>query len=153
MTKKSSNIDSTEPQPMDATITEATTGTAHVNHQRQCYAMETLIKEVLDLFPDTPFEVSNFDGRNTGHDVTFDATAVPEDERTTFNNLLLLTETDIRVKTVTVADDEVLVEFTNDPRFQDMRLTFGLTSAYMILVDTEGQQEPVANHFTGEESA
>jgi len=131
-------------QPMDAAIRENTVGTATTNRKRNCYAMNTLIAEVTDLFPETSYEVSNYDGRNVAHDIQFDITSVPDDEQDLFILLMGLLvssdgshphNADPRIAEVSIDPEGVLVSFRASARTQDDRSPFGLADAWEIVVD------------------
>lgn len=124
-------------QPMDATIREEKEGVVATNHKRVAYALSTLVKEVLALFPETPHEFSGIDGRNTALDVTFDLTNMIPEDRDYFVPLLHFTEGDGRVSDVSYADDMLLVQIRPGARTQDVRDTFGLADAWLILTGTD----------------
>lgn len=128
-----------EIQPMDASIRENKTGTAATNRQRNCYAMKTLIAEVLALFPETSYEVSNYDGRNVAHDVQFDITSIPDEDQDLFTLLMgMLGDTaynqDSRITEVIIDPEGALVSFRANARTQDLREPFGLADAWEIIV-------------------
>ena len=125
------------PEPMDAGAREQAVGTPATNHRRACYAAKTLVAEVLDLFPETAYEYSHYNGRNTALAVTFDLTSVAAPEDDTLAALLELTNTDVRVWHVTVEDGQVLVMFRGSAVLQDDRSPFGLADALDVL---EGQE-------------
>jgi len=120
--------------PMDPSARERVTGIQAQNHPRLCWAMKTLIAEVKDLFPETTYEESGYDGRNTALNVTFDVHECPDLVR-----LLECVKTDDRVVDVVHDEQEqsVLVAFRAQPRMQDSREPFGLTDAWSILIDDE----------------
>lgn len=124
------------PEPMDSRITEAKVGTPSSNNERVCYAAKTLVAEAHELFPETPVEYSNPDGRNTMLDVSFDLTALDTNEADELTALLELVKTDARVADVLVDDDTVLISFKASARTQDSRDSFGLADAWYVL--TEG---------------
>lgn len=129
--------DSTKSEPMDAAIREARTGTPATNSERACYAAQTLADEVRSMFPETPVEYSNYNGRNTALDVSFDLTGMDESERSDLMPLLTMVEdTDLRVREVLAEDGSVLVSFWPSPRTQDSRDSFGLADALMVLAET-----------------
>lgn len=128
--------DDNSNKPMDASITENRVGTVHVNTKRNAYALVQLVDEVRHLFPETPYEFSNYNGRNTAMSVTFDLTAMDNDEAITFCQLLGLVKADQRVLDVITDDGQVLVDLFPSPRYQDRRESFSLADAYEIL--TEG---------------
>lgn len=129
-----------EAQPMDASISEARVGTPSTNNQRPCWAIKTLNEEVWSLFPETPVEYSNFNGRNTALDVTYDLTAIPEDERALAGKVIALLAGDARVADVVLVDDSVLISMHPNPRTQDSREPFGLANAHAILTSGEDDE-------------
>ena len=113
-------------------------GIPHVNAPRQCWAIKTLVAEVHTLFPETPVQYSNVDGRNTALAVAFDATGLSEDDRADFINLMqLLTDPayndDRRIEYGIIEDEQVIISMRSDPRTQDSREPFGLTDALHVL--------------------
>lgn len=129
--------ESKAPEPMDAGATESKVGTPVTNNHRVCYAGKRLVAEVHDLFPETPVEYGNYDGRNTALDVIFDLTALDATDSDMLAGLLELTTTDDRVAEVLVEDDLALVSFKGNPRTQDSRATFGLSDALDVLSEPE----------------
>lgn len=125
------------PEPMDPSASEARVGTAAINNSRVCYAAKTLTKELSALFPETPVQYSNYDGRNTALDVEFDLTVLDEPERSDLRNLLDLLDADNRVEEVITDEDSVLVSFFSNARTQDSRDSFGLAEAWQELTDPD----------------
>ena len=123
------------PEPMDVTVTEAKVGTPSGNSQRVCHAAKTLVGEVREMFPETPAEYSNYDGRNTALDVTFDLTALDSQDKSDFIALMTLFDFDgdPRVSEVLAEDGALLVSFNSNPRTQDSREPFGLVDAMSII--------------------
>lgn len=117
-------------EPMDPNVREEKNPTARGNNLRACYGIKQLVSEVTALFPETTHEVSNYDGRNTGLDVEFDASSLPG-----LAELLSLTSSDPRVFEVIEDDGHVLVAFRPSARTQDDRSSFGLAEAWDVLVD------------------
>lgn len=147
--RKTSKSDSTpkgqESKEMDPGVTERRVGAPRPNSSRVCWAIKTLCEEVWALFPETPVEYSNVDGRNTSRDVTFDITALDSEEQATFTTLLTMLgdpayNEDPRIREVVTGDGQVLVSMHGNPRTQDRREPFGLADAYLIL--TEGDEDP-----------
>lgn len=138
----------TAPEPMDARVKEHAVGVAPTNHHRVCWAIKTLVAEFRALFPETPVEYSNIDGRNTALDVTFDLTEVDADEREAAAQLLQLVDTDKRVEDVIVGDkdmkDQVLVSMFSSPRTQDSRAPFGLGDSWVVLTEPDGTSDEFA---------
>ena len=129
------------PEPMDDSVREAPVGTPSTNHQRVCGAIKQLVAEFHGLFPETPVEYSNYDGRNTALDVTFDMTALDaETDRVDALNLLHLlgdpahnAEHRIDYVLVSESDAAVLVSMRSSLRTQDNREPFGLAEALSVL--------------------
>lgn len=127
--------------PMDPSLREDVVGAPAVNSQRVCWAAKTLVAEVEELFPETPVEYSNHDGRNTALDVTFDLTTLDKNERADLVALLSLFDLDAdpRIDAIIVGGghmaDQVLVSFHANPRTQDSRAPFGLGDALDVLSD------------------
>lgn len=122
-------------EPMDPGVRENAVGEARVNNPRDCWAIKTLVAEVDELFPETTYETSNVDGRNTALDVQFDLTGLVSDDRRLFALLLSAADSDPRVDEVLTEDDSVLVSFKANARTQDDRASFGLSDAFDILVE------------------
>lgn len=134
----------TAPEPMDPGAQETTTPVVVVNHPRVCYAAQTLVAEVETLFPETPVEYANVNGRNVSLDVIFDLSSMDGHERDNFTALLELCRGDLRIAEVVVADESdqssVLVSFHNSALTQDLREPFGLEEAWLVMA--EGYDEP-----------
>ena len=130
-------------QPMDPTTKEVLVGTPQINRQRVCWAAKTLVAEVDELFPETPVEYSNYNGRNTALDVTFDFTVLDLPDRDTAIALLELLSTDSRVDEVIEGgaqmDAQVLVSFKPNATTQDSREPFGLGDALVVLDEDADQ--------------
>lgn len=120
-------------QPMDPAAREAATAEPTENTKRVCYALRTLVGEVAELFPETPIEWTDYDGRNTALGVTFDLTANPDGAA--LGELLLLTKTDHRVLDVIVENGAAFVTMHSSARTQDLRDSFNLDAAYEVLVE------------------
>lgn len=137
----SDKTDKAETKMMDPTAREATVGAPAANNARVCYAAKTLVAEVEALFPETPVEYSNYDGRNTALDVTFDLTTLDEEDRATFIALFTLFDFDAdpRVDMVIPAHEDaaLLVSFKSNAQTQDSRDPFGLDEAWSALTDSE----------------
>lgn len=116
--------------PMDPTIREVKVGVTHVNRPRRAYALDTLIKEVESLFPETTYDVSGENGLNTSLDVTFSTKDCPG-----LADLLDLIENDPRVQSLLQVDDSTLVSFRSSLRTQDLRDPFQLDVAWTVLGD------------------
>lgn len=129
------------PEPMDDSVREVPVGTPSTNRQRVCGAIKQLVAEFTGLFPETPVEYSNYDGRNTALDVTFDLTALDEDtDRVDAFNLLALLDdsaynNDPRIDYVLSSQEDgaVLVSMRSSLRTQDLRDPFGLADALSVL--------------------
>lgn len=127
-------------EPMDDSVTEAKVGTPADNTQRVCYAAKTLVAEVEALFPETPVEYSNYDGRNTALDVQFDLTGIDAADRDTLIAMMTLfdLDDDPRINLIVSEDDSLLVSFKASARTQDSRDPFGLADAWEILTEEQG---------------
>lgn len=121
-------------EPMDATTRERLVGQPKTNRERNAYALDVLIEEVLALFPETTYEVSGRDGRNTALHVQFYA----EDED--LWTLLGLLDNDPRIEEVLFEESDrlVLVALRPNLRTQDSRDPFGLDDAYLTLTEEDG---------------
>lgn len=135
MTREKKRDEPTAPIPMDPGAKEALIGTPTTNRQRVCWAVQTLVAEVHDLFPETPVEYSDYDGRNTALAVTFDRTGLDNEDYSMFDALIGLVDADPRVAEVILDGDEegAYVRMNANPRTQDNRLSFGLGSALGVL--------------------
>lgn len=140
--------DKNMPKAMDDTISEAAVGVAPTNHPRVCGAIKRLVSEVEALFPETPVEYSNYDGRNTALDVTFDLSSLDEDAAVDLTTLLGLVEADHRVVEVQVDGTEVLVSMLSSARTQDIRDSFGLAEALHVLADPDDVDEDSGGFLT-----
>lgn len=130
-------------EPMEASSKPpAAVGTPATNTVRVCWAAKTLVEEFTDLFPETPVEYSNPDGRNTMLDVTFDLTVLDDEMEDAATALLELIHTDVRVNVVLAENNAVLVSFKSSARTQDNRDSFGLADAWDVLTDGEEFDEP-----------
>lgn len=128
---------------MDPSIREGRVGTPQVNTERPCWAISTLNEEVWALFPETPVEYSDVNGRNTALAVTYDLTALDGEDQTTAVGLLNLIAGDLRVEDVLVTSGAALVQMRPNPRTQDTRDPFGLSAALLIMA---GADEPDAEN-------
>lgn len=137
-TPKKSTPEVKAPEPMDPSVTEAKTGTATTNNQRNAYALVTLASEVHSLYPEMSYEFTNHDGRNTALGLSFDLTELPEDERGDFTRLLWLVGSDPRVNEIVTEYDQLLILLVPSARTQDSRDSFGLVEAYSIMFEEEG---------------
>lgn len=138
--------------PMDDGIREQAVGVPNTNSQRECWAIRTLVSEVLALFPETSVEYSNYNGRSTALDVTFDLTSMQGGDSVIFNNLIgLLDDGDPRVREVITEDyAQALVSMLPDPRTYDLRNPFGIAQAYETLTgDDDGPDNGVFSLHEG----
>lgn len=125
-----------EPRPMEASaVPAAKVGTPAMNNKRACYAAKTLVAELHEMFPETPVEYSNPNGRSTMLDVSFDLTVFDASEEDSVTTLLELIHTDARVEEVIIENGTVLVSFKASARTQDSREPFGLGDAWDVLCD------------------
>lgn len=128
------------PQPMDPQVREVEKPVAYTNNRRNCYALDTLVKEVLELFPETKYEVSEYDVRNSALAVTFwFGSGSITGGSSLAGDLLALAVTDDRIDVVEVtglptnSDEAVYVRFLPSARTKDSRATFSLAEAWDIL--------------------
>jgi hypothetical protein len=124
---------------MDPSIRENPVGKMAVNAGRACWAAKTLVAEVLELFPETPVEYSNPDGRNTALDVSFDTTVHDTLDGELLATVLDLSRSDSRIKDIDGEDGQVIVSFKSNPRTQDSREPFGLGDALLVLDEEQDQ--------------
>lgn len=131
------------PEPMDPGAQETAAPTTTVHNPRVCYAAQTLAAEVEALFPETPVEYSNPNGRNVSLDVGFDLSMLDASDTYNLIALLQFCKDDVRVADV-IADTssdaaQVLVSFRNSALTQDSRVSFGLEDAWIVMA--EGMEE------------
>jgi hypothetical protein len=124
-----------EPTPMDPGAREDSTGVVQKNNQRPCWAIKQLVSEVTDLFPETAYLVEGYNERNVGLEVVFDL--VDQDGLGLLLELLgdPAHNIDVRIKSVETDEEkgESRVTFHNRARTQDIRDSFGLDEAWLIL--------------------
>lgn len=126
-------------QPMDPSARETATPEVATNAARVAYALKTLVAEVLALFPETPHEFGDVDGRNTALSVTFDTTPMDGLDRDAFTGLLDAVKTDARVAEVTSEDDLTYMLLRASARTQDDRSSFDLADIWLDMnTDHEG---------------
>lgn len=130
---KDSTKSDREPQPMDATAVERATAEPLQYRQRVCYAIRTLVAEVHEMFPETPVEFSNFNGRNVALSVAFDLTALDQIEADDLTTVLCLLDHDTRVESVVAEEGQVLVSMHNSARTQDHTDEFGILDALAVM--------------------
>lgn len=123
------------PEPMDPSVPEVSQARPVRNRGRNAYALDTLIEEVLALFPETTHEVSGRNQFNTHLHVSFHT---EEFER--LDELLALVEGDHRVEEVLMEaeDRTILVALRPNMRTQDSRDSFGLAEAWDVLAEKYG---------------
>lgn len=134
-------------EPMDASFREDKIGTMATNHKRVCWALKTLISEIVEVFPETEnaVEYSDYDGRGAALTATIDLTVFDnDDDAILFLQLIYLVGDDHRVYEV-VPDEvtsSVAVTLKSNPRTQDLRTTFNVSPAWVILAlaGEEGSQ-------------
>lgn len=143
MARKKKEAPIEAPEPMDNRIQEAAVGTPATNNQRPCWAIKTLVAEVLSVFPETSVEYSNYNGRNTALDVTFDLTGIDSDLRGAVSDVLDLLSLDVRVARAFTEEDQMLVSITSSPRTQDSRETFGIDSALRDILSESAPVEEI----------
>jgi hypothetical protein len=125
--------DDKKNEPMDKTMPEGE-AVMYVNRPRNTYAMDQLIKEVTNLFPETEYEVSHRNQRNVAFDVQF---ALMPGGYMGLRDLLHLIEDDIRVVDIVADAEGVLVSFRNNPVIMDDPTPFNLEAAWEVM--DEGQ--------------
>lgn len=121
-------VDKKMPEPMDSGAPERDVAEPVSTYRRACYAAKTLIAEVLELFPETEYQVAAYNGRDVGLAVSFDA--VDEGLRD-----LLRLVSDHRIYRVEISGSKIIVAFHNRPRIYDLRDPFGLDEAWSVLED------------------
>lgn len=124
--------DKKAPEPMDAGAPErASSGEVIETRLRVCYAAKQLIQEVIDLFPETIHETNTENMRNVqlGIDFVADEEGLAE--------LLQLVSVDSRVASVVTEEGLVKVGFHNRPRTYDLRDSFGLADAWLVLIEED----------------
>lgn len=128
-------------QPMDAGAKEGDRPVSSTNHRRVAHALSKLVGEARQLFPETPYEFSGADGRNTLLCVTFDLSALDPEEVAEFFELLTTVTGDSRVAEVIAVPQSELespslfVRLHSNPRTQDSRDSFDLDDIYVALTD------------------
>lgn len=148
------------PEPMDPSVQEqavpvvdgvADTSAHAPMSDRNCYALSTLVSEVVDLYPEVTHSVDLVErifGRNVNTVVTFTGWDTehsgPDGNEPSLPDLLALTAGDHRIAEVTSgpSDDQgdnpwVCVRFHANPVTMDGRATFNLADAYTIAVGGE----------------
>jgi hypothetical protein len=131
--------DKKAPEPMDSGAPERAVGEAAVTVQRACYAMMTLIAEVGALFPETVWMIENYNGRNVGLRVVF---LTDGDDQDKLSDLLALVDSDSRVERVQTFASETIIDFHNRPRTYDLRDSFGLDEAWMVMGEEDYDIQP-----------
>jgi len=123
------------PEPMDSDAPETTNAAPVTNRQRNAYAVDTLIAEVLEVFPETTYEVSGYNQFNTALHVAFHP-----DEFERVDEVLALIEHDERVQEVIAepSDHTILVALHPNLRLQDLRDPFNIAEAWAILAEKYG---------------
>lgn len=124
------------PQPMGQGVVKVDKPVPGVNRQRPCYALVTLVDEVVDLFPEVTSTYDGVDGRGAALQGVFDATDLEPEVREDFFFLLSSLENDPRVKDVVVDGSTLILGFHSNPRTQDSREPFNLGDALLVLVET-----------------
>lgn len=128
-------------EPMDPTTREVKNPVVATNRQRNCFALDTLVKEVRALFPEVEWEADDYDGRNVAHAVTFNPNGT--DPIDGLCDLLFLVESDNRVSYVTVGGvyTHVRVEFHHSARTQDNRESFDLADAWVVMGEPDDEEQ------------
>lgn len=125
-------------EPMDAGHPERKEGAPSVNRQRVCGAIKQLVTEVHALFPETPVDYTDYDGRNAALAAIFDASVFDAEDQSLLADLFEAVKTDVRIESVDMAEDQVFVLVRASLRTQDSRDSFGLVRAHEVLTEDEG---------------
>lgn len=138
----SAKTESKSGEPMDKKAKEILRPVALPNVTRNCWALETLVREMLDLFPETGVAFGNYDGRNTALDAVFDLSMLDPEDRDLAAALLQMLTVDHRVDDAVYEESEALatVSIKSGPRTQDLRDPFGLADAFDVITAEEGRQ-------------
>lgn len=153
-TKKTSSTKASKapeaPKPMDPAIREEKVAVPTSNHQRVCWAVKTLVAEVLELFPETLNAFNDYDGRNTALSVSFDMTGLDAGGVYDLTTVLNAVAGDERVAEVLVDEAGGYVRMKSSPRTQDSRESFKLADVIMVLAeDDEGESEGLVLYVEG----
>lgn len=124
---------------MDTAIREKAVGTPHSNNERVCWAIKTLVAEVLELFPETAVTYDSPDGRNTMLSVSFDTENMEPNDSSTLLDLMELAHADIRVGDVVFDKTYITVSMIPNPRTQDLRDPFRLAETLEILAESDDE--------------
>lgn len=129
---KPDEADEATSKMMDPDAPETSEVTPYAVNTRVAYTIETLIGEVVDLFPEVTYETTEPDGRAVHKAVTFEANETPEQ----FPTLLALIKDDPRVQFLVHDEKEqvVYVRTYDNPLLQDSRDTFSLAEAWAELI-------------------
>lgn len=130
--------------PMGGDLPEDRTGSSPAPVSRNVWAIDTLIEEVVALFPGTKYETGSPNVFNANMFVAF----TPAEENEVDLHLLLLTleEVDERIATVqSDGDGRVIVGIAANPVLRDSRKPFGVKDAAVGLdlesADAEASDE------------
>ena len=147
-------------EPMDPGAKERLTPDPIQNRARTAKALRTLISEVLEVFPETPHEVSGANGWATALDVTFDVSGLVSEDRDDLLTVLnLIAESDHRVLGVYYEDDHALISLENNPKVYDTQTPFMFGPAWGALrnpaspepePESEPESEPDPEQGEGE---
>lgn len=129
-------------QPMDPSINETATPVQRSANPRNAYTIDTIIAEVLAIYPDTPYEVGDRTALNVATSVRFDlvGAAAPDLDDSTDavslpDLLALLDVTDPRLAEISPSEGYVRVRAS--ARTQDSREPFGFAEAWDTLIGPE----------------
>lgn len=117
---------------MDPSAPESLTPGVTVRKARLAYSVETLIEEVMDLFPETTYEPSDMNVWGARDGVTFVTDGIDG-----LGDLLRLLASDTRVKEITSDSTEGLVDVQmhGSLRTMDSREPFGLSEIWGVLCE------------------
>lgn len=128
-----------EPKAMDPDLQESSLSTdAALVIARHCYSIDTLVSEVLGLFPETIVTYGDPNGRDVALSATF------ETEESGFGPLReILSIVGLGERIAMVSTDlvggRITVFVRNTPATYDSREQFGLAEAFAVLIeDQEG---------------
>ena len=137
MAKRNKATQAEGPQPMDPDAPETSApaeGSPFQSRERTAGALVALIEEVTELFPEVTYEKGNPEAWRVISRVTFEVGEV--EGLVSLLNLLLA---DTRVMALTIDSQENLVEVALKHSFRtmDIRDSFGLAEAWMILIEED----------------
>ena len=128
-----------QPEPMDPSVKEVAVAPATTYRERTAYALSTLLDEFTEVFPETEFEFTRRDGRNTALEVQI--TLPDEGDGLDTAAALLGAIVDERIEEIVVdkADRLASIAVWSNARTQDIRDTFALVDALLALLPEDGE--------------